>query len=188
MSSAPGSASVIARYPSAAAALYGLLLILLLAAAWSAVTSVLEQRAALDAATDLLARLEGGRGPVRTADGVPEAVPPAGSPFLEGPTLTVAGAALLQRVAGAVTRAGGSVLSSQVDVQGPQAASGQVALTASCEVDMTAVQQVLYDLEAGMPFLFIDNLVAQAPLPTTAGAAGRMRLVMSVSGQWERSK
>ena len=49
---------------------------------------------------------------------------PTGSPFLEGQTLTVAGAALLQRVADAVTKVGGNVLSSQVDVQGVQAKDG----------------------------------------------------------------
>lgn len=185
MSSAPTSRFANARYP--AAAIYLIVLILLIATAWSAVTTVLEQRAAVQAAGDLLGRLQGTRVPAPSADGAPGASPPVGSPFLEGPTLTVAGAALLQRVAGAVTRAGGNVLSSQVDVQGPQAASGQVTLTASCEVDQTALQQLIYDIEAGMPFLFIDSLVAQAPLPTTAGG-GRMRLVLSVSGQWELAK
>jgi general secretion pathway protein M len=188
MSSAPTTLPLIARHRAAAAALYVVVLILLVATAWIAIATVLEQRTAVEAAGDLLARMQGTRTAAQRGDGAPGVASPAGSPFLEGPTLTVAGAALLQRVAGAVTRAGGNVLSSQVDVQGPQAASGQVTLTASCEVDQTALQQLIYDIEAGMPFLFIDSMVAQAPLPTTAAGGGRMRLVLSVSGQWELAK
>jgi len=102
--------------------------------------------------------------------------------------VTVAGAALLQRVAGAVARVGGNVLSSQVDVQGEQSKEGFVSVVASCQVDQTALQQLLYDLEVGMPFLFIDQLVAQAPLPSTEPGAGRMRVTLAVSGQWGGGK
>jgi general secretion pathway protein M len=80
------------------------------------------------------------------------------------------------------------VLSSQVDVQGTQSKEGYVSLVASCQVDHAALQQLLYDLEAGMPFLFIDQLVAQAPLPTTEPGTGRMRVTLAVSGQWEGRK
>ena len=38
-----------------------------------------------------------------------------------------------------------------------------MSLIASCEVDQPALQQLLYDIEAGMPFLFVDQLEAQAP-------------------------
>ena len=109
-----------------------------------------------------------------------------GSPFLEGQTVTVAGAALLQRVADAVTRFGGNVLSSQVELQGTQAKDGYISLIASCEIDQTALQRLLYDVEAGMPFLFIDQLVAQAP--AAAGEGGRMRVLLSVSGLWPGAK
>ena len=85
--------------------------------------------------------------------------------------MTVAGAALLQRVATAVTKLGGNVLSSQVELEGTEAKNGYIGLIASCEIEQPALQQLLYDLEAGMPFLFVDQLVAQAPVPTTAGKA-----------------
>jgi general secretion pathway protein M len=44
---------------------------------------------------------------------------------------------------------------------------------------------LLYDLEAGMPFLFVDQLVAQSP--TTAGEGGRTRVLLTVSGLWART-
>src|SRR6202030_4628593 len=82
---------------------------------------------------------------------------PSGSAFLEGATVTVAGAALLQRVAGAVTKLGGNVLSSQLDLQGTQSKAGFVSIVASCEIDQPALQPLIYDLEAGMPFLFVEQ-------------------------------
>ena len=113
---------------------------------------------------------------------------PSGSPFLEGQTVTVAGAALLQRVATAVTKFGGNVLSSQVELEGADAKNGFVSLVASCEIEQPALQQLLYDLEAGMPFLFVDQLVAQAPAPTAATKGQRMRVLLAVSGLWPGDK
>ena len=84
----------------------------------------------------------------------------------------MAGATLLQRVASAITQFGGSVQSSQVDLQGPQSKDGFVTLVISCEMEQPNLQKLLYDLEAGMPFLFIDQLVVQGPQTSTvAGGA-----------------
>jgi general secretion pathway protein M len=44
------------------------------------------------------------------------------------------------------------------------------------------LQKLLYDLETGMPFVFIDQLVVQAPV---AGVeASRMRVLLAASAQW----
>jgi len=173
------------RSPTLAALIYGALVAVLAFTIWSAVENVIERRQALRAAGDLLAQLEGRRTSGTTRSGLPAGPVPDGSPFLEGETLTVAGAALLQRVAMAVGRAGGTIQSSQVDVQGAQAKAGFVSLVVSCEMDQAALQQLLYDLEAGMPFLFVDQLVAQAPIPTTVSEGGRMRVLLGVTGQWQ---
>ena len=85
--------------------------------------------------------------------------------------MTVAGATLLQRVAGAITKVGGNIVSSQVDLQGPQAKDGFITVTANCEVDQPALQQLLYNIESGMPFLFVDQLVVQAPAIGPRGAS-----------------
>ncbi len=165
---------------------YVAIVIVLIAMAWSGVSDILERRQAIAASADLLAQLEG-RKPKTAQDGTAETQIPTGSPFLEGQTLTVAGAALLQRVADAVTKVGGNVLSSQVDVQGVQAKDGFVTVLASCELDYTALQKLLYDLEAGMPFLFIEQVVAQTP-QTGSVETGRMRLLLSVAGRWGGDK
>jgi general secretion pathway protein M len=103
--------------------------------------------------------------------------------------VTIAGAALQQRVVAAVNDAGGNVLSSQVDLQGSETKQGYVSLSANLEIEQSNLQQLLYDLETGMPFLFIDQLVVQ--MPQSVGRIGtgldspRMRVQIDVSGQWQ---
>jgi general secretion pathway protein M len=133
----------------------------------------------------MLAQLEGRR-PAASGGRTADVRMPSGSAFLEGATVTIAGAALLQRVAGAVTKLGGNVLSSQLDLQGTQAKAGFVSMVASCEIDQPALQPLIYDLEAGMPFLFVDQLAVQAP--TVTSGEGRLRIVLAVSGQWQGVK
>lgn len=110
---------------------------------------------------------------------------PSGSPFLDGKTITIAGAALQQRVEQAVTKAGGALVSSQVELDGPDAKNGFVGLTASMEVSQPAVQTILYDIEAGMPYLFVDKLSIQSPEFFGEPESGRMRMTVGVVGQWQ---
>src|SRR5262249_5999634 len=143
----------LARYPAVAVVGYVAALAVLAFISWSAAAGIYERHAALASATGLLEQVEGRKQtPGSTAASFGTA--PAGSPFLEGETVTVAGATLQHRVATAVTKLGGGVLSSQVELQGTQSKEGFVSLIVSCEIDQPALQQLLYDLEAGMPFLF----------------------------------
>jgi general secretion pathway protein M len=161
----------------------------LTAIAWLAISSLLGDYADYASAVDLLDRLER-RERSGEASAFSSAVP--GSPFLEGPTLTVAGAALQQRVVSAVKNAGGNVLSSQIDLQGSEAKQYYVSLSASCEVSQEALQQLLYDLESGMPFLFIDQLVLQMPQAERGigpeKQAALLRVQIDVSGRWQVTK
>ena len=160
----------------------------LLATAGLSISDILDHRQALAQTADLLDKLRG-RKP-RGGDVAALAAQHPGTPFLEGPTVTVAGATLLQRVAAAVGNVGGTIQSSQVDVLGTQARDGLVGLVVSCEMEQPALQKLLYDLEAGMPFLFVDQLDVQVPQTTAASEAstGRVRVVLGVSGQWQGSK
>lgn len=112
---------------------------------------------------------------------------PPGSPFLEGTTVTLASAALLQRVTTAIAQAGGNVISSEVEPQAQRPKDDYVKATATCEVtQVAALQQLLHDLEAGMPFLFIDQLVVEAAPSSDKGE--RMRVRLAVSGLWRSAK
>lgn len=178
----------LARSPLIAVALYVAVLGGLLAMTAIAVSDIAGHREALAQTTDLLDQLQG-RKP-RGGDAAALAAEHPGTPFLEGPTVTVAGATLLQRVATAIGNVGGTIQSSQVDVLGTQAKDGLVGLVVSCEMEQPALQKLLYDIEAGMPFLYVDQLDVQVPQTTAASenGSGRVRVVLGVSGQWQGSK
>jgi general secretion pathway protein M len=57
-------------------------------------------------------------------------------------------------------------------------------------MEQPALQKVLYELEVGMPFLFVDQLDVQVPQTTATSEAGtgRIRVVLGVSGQWQGNK
>jgi general secretion pathway protein M len=178
----------LARFPLGAAIGYVAVVLVFLVATSFAILDFLERRDAVAAAADILARLEGRNLPRPQVAGAGDVTVMTGSPVLEGPTVTVAGAALMQRVAGAITRFGGNILSSQVDLQGSQAKEGFVTVSVNCEVEQPSLQKLLYDLEAGMPFLFVDNLVAEAPEGVAGVVGGKIRVLISVSGQWQGAK
>jgi general secretion pathway protein M len=165
--------------PLVAGAVYAAVMIVLAVTTIFALAGIYSGASALADTEAVLERLQG-RNPAAAADSGAM----KGSPFLEGPSVTVAGATLLQRVAGAVTKAGGTIQSSQVDVAG--SAGGLVKLQVSCEIAQADLQRLLYDLEAGMPFLFVDELTAEMPQAVgAAGGVGRMHVQLAVSGQWQ---
>jgi general secretion pathway protein M len=176
------------RFPAGASILYLGVVVAFGIIAWTTVAEILQRRDAVAATAAVLNQLEGRTPTVARGRGKePDAVN-IGSPLLDGATVTVGGANLLQRVAASITRLGGNILYTQVDLEGPQSKDGFVSVTVNCELEQPALQQLLYDLEAGMPFLFVDQLVAQGPAAAAATPLGKLRLVISVSGQWQGAK
>jgi general secretion pathway protein M len=114
--------------------------------------------------------------------------PSAASPFLEGASATLAGAALQQRVADVIVKAGGVALSSQLEISGPRAAQGYIGLIVSCDLGQDGLQKTLYDLESGFPVLFVDQLVVQTGVSDDANRKGQMRVQIGVYGRWEAPK
>jgi len=169
-----------------AAAIYCVVVGVLIAVVWFAAAALGDQYATVRAAENMLAQLEGRALPAGQSGAAPLGAAPAGSPFLEGQTVTVAGAGLLQRIGGAVSRVGGSVLSSQVELQRADAQDGWIGLVVSCDINLASLQQLLYDIEAGMPFIFIDQLVVQAPV--VGVEKSQTRVLLAVSGQWRGRK
>ena len=170
------------RYPAIAVASYIAAIGICIFVTWGALADIPDRYGALAAATDMLDQIEGRKGAAGRALALGNL--PSGSPFLEGHSVTIAGAGLQQRVSGAVTKIGGNVLSTQIDLSTAQTKNGFISLIVSCEVKQTALQQLLYDLEAGMPFLFVDQLEIQAPQATGQEDAA-MRVLITVSGQWQ---
>ena len=187
MNSAATLRRALVASPTLAAAAYAAIVAALLLTVILTISDLISQRADVAASTDILEQLEGRR-PAAARDRSGDAAMPSGSAFLEGATVTIAGAALIQRVAGAVTKFGGNVLSTQVELKGPQSKAGFLSILASCEIDQVGLQQLIYDIEAGMPFLFVDQLVVQAPSTLANSGNGKLRILLAVSGQWQGAK
>lgn len=178
----------LARFPWAGVVIYAVLLGAFALTGWSAASDIFERRAALAAANEQLALLQASKSVAPTAARSIAAAPP-GSPFLEGPTVTVAGAALLQRVSSAIVQVGGHVESTQIELPGSQSKTGSIAVIANCDIEQPELQKLLHDLEAGMPFLFIDQLVVQPPGASLAQQqGGRLHVQLTVSGHWQGGK
>lgn len=182
MSPHPAITRTLQRHPALGALAYGAILLACAAASWLAIAQVLEQRASLATATDFVTRLEQ-RWPAAHHGNRASDAPP-GSPFVAGQTVTVAGSTLLQRVSRAITRVGGRVLSSQVDIDAERRQPGFISVLVNCELDQFGLQKTLYDLEAGMPFLFVDRLEVHVQDGAEHPRLARMHVLMSVSGQW----
>jgi general secretion pathway protein M len=183
ISTAPTQVLVL-RQALAALAFVGAAAGLVVMTAWF-VDDLLERSSAVAMLRERLAQIEGHAKPGPVGAGDPPAM---GSPFLDGPTITVASAALQHRVDAAVAKAGGAVLSSQVELDGPQANDGFVSLTEYVEIGQPALQPLLYDIEAGMPYLFIDTLGIQTPQGLENTENARMIVVMGVTGQWKPAR
>lgn len=110
------------------------------------------------------------------------------SPFVEGATVTLAGASLLQRVDAAVARFGGNVVSSEVASARGRSTPNSIDAIVACDIDTNGLQNLLYDLEAGMPFIFVDQLTIQAQARPMGTASEKLHVVLGISGQWEQSK
>ena len=180
-------ATLLTRYPVIALLTYAVAMMALALTVVACLADLYERYATMMSAARTLDEIEGRKLAILSKDAT-NGGSPVGSPFLEGRTVTVAAAALQQRVASAVARTGGSVLSSQVDLQGPQSQGGFVTLITSCEVDQPGLQKLLYDIEVGVPFLFVDQLVVEQPEGAAAIEGTRMHVSLAVSGQWEGAK
>jgi general secretion pathway protein M len=103
------------------------------------------------------------------------------SPFLEGDTVAIGGAALQKRVADAVRDAGGAVVSTELSLDG---ADGALKLTGNIEIAQAGLQTLLYDLETGAPFVFVDKLSAQSPRVYGQTDNDTLRVALVASGKW----
>src|SRR5712692_1413703 len=184
MTAAHSTARYFVLRPNVSALVYVALVIISFLIVIFSLIDVGDHYRARNASAAILAQLElRASSPSAHAGGAPHAAP-AGSPFVEGQTSTIASAALLQQITGAVVRAGGNVVSSEVDAPSTQAKDAHVKVVVNCELEERALQQLLYEIESGTPFLFVDQLVAQAP--TSPGA--RMRVLLGVAGLWAGAK
>jgi general secretion pathway protein M len=178
---------VIDRRHASAVVSYAGVVIVLLTVSLFLVADLRDKSAEIAAAQMRLDQLSGRSQPSLSTSNASNAGV-GGSPFLDGQTITIAGAALQQRIEAAVAKADGLLTSSQLELDGPDAKNGFVNLSATMEVSQPAMQTILYYIEAGMPYLFVDKLSIQSPEVFGEPESGRMRMTVGVVGQWRSSE
>lgn len=92
-------------------------------------------------------------------------------PFLEGQTLALAANTLQQRIAGLVEEIGGKL--STIGVEPPSdepEARSRVIVQATADMDVDALQTLLFRLESGAPFIFVESLNVSRIPPEESGS------------------
>src|SRR5258708_26536865 len=125
-----------------AALAYAGLVFALLFTVITSIADIFGQREPVAPSAAMLEQLDG-RKPAAARGQATDVSMPSGSAFLEGATVTIAGAVLIHRVSGAGTKFGGNVLSTQVELKGTQSKAGFINILASCEIEQVGLQQVL---------------------------------------------
>jgi general secretion pathway protein M len=182
--------SAISRFlrgsPLVAAVIYAVAVGLFVTATYLAVGTMLDSVYSLEQATQSLEQLQrtDGRSAPAAANN-----PNRGNPLLDGSSLTVAGASLLQRVSAVIAGLGGSMQSSQVDAT-TLAKEDTVSLLINCELEQAGLQKLLFNLETSMPFVFVDQLDIQASQGSNANDTrpAPLRVTMNISARWQGMK
>jgi hypothetical protein len=172
------------RAQLAAAGVGILVLVLVLASvSWTggAILGALDVEATTKA--DVLETLRRRPLPIRGSDG--GIAIPGETARLAGETQAVAANGLQEVVTRAVEAAGGDIASAEVlrIVDGLEG-TRRIVVSVAFEGDIAAVQQALFSLESGVPFVIVDALTL---VPTEAGGLiddERLRVGLVVSGFW----
>ncbi len=172
------------RAQLAAAGIGVLVLVLVLSSvAWMGTTVLGALDVEASTKADILETLRRRPLPTRASDGG-VAIPPE-TARLAGETEAVAANGLQEIVTRAVEDAGGEVATAEVVriVDGIET-TRRIVVSIAFEGDIAAVQQALFTLESGVPFVLVDALTL---VPTEAGGRvddERLRVGLVVSGFW----
>ncbi|MFG1293594.1 type II secretion system protein GspM [Xanthobacter oligotrophicus] len=163
------------------AAIYGTVVLTLFTVAIGTVSDLVARRAAIAEELEMLDRYSGRRS--RSTPGA--ASSEIGSRFLEGPTATIAGAALVERLSSAVETSGGRMSSSRLDVDSSAWGSGFLSAEANLEIQESDLQKLLHDIEAGLPFLYVGQLTVQGGAIAPSSEDRRLKVTFTVYGRWQ---
>jgi general secretion pathway protein M len=109
-----------------------------------------------------------------------------GAGYLDGQNETLVAAALQERLKGAVTQTGGRLNSTQVLASSEKGQTRRVTVRGQMQMSIGTLQRVLYTLESGSPYLFVDNLdvrpMVGAPGPETQGGDALLDVHFDVYG------
>jgi hypothetical protein len=135
---------------------------------------------------DVLSRLEARLGSKsQPHDKVRAGVAPAAA-FLDASTPGLAGAELQAYIARLADRHA-ALVSFGTQAAGGEDAAGAVRVDASLEISLGALQVLLYQLESGTPYVFVDSMTIRATTGAAAGAQNApLRVTLGLRALWRR--
>jgi hypothetical protein len=185
-------ASLPNRQAAAASGILGALILIVLIAGNVFVGATSARRFELDVRQTELAVLQR-----RLAARPREESDPAGAiaPFLAGATLSLAANSLQERVTSLIDELDATLLSIGVEPAGSGEAANRVRVQAHAEMDIVALQELLYRLESETPFVFVDSLLVERIAPRSASdddddddeEPQMLRVDLHLSGYWRGS-
>lgn len=115
-------------------------------------------------------------------------------PFLTGATLSLAANSLQERVTSLIDELDATLLSIGVEPAGSGEAANRVRVQANAEMDIVALQELLYRLESETPFVFVDSLIVERIAPRRPSEDDDedeerqlLRVDLHLSGYWRGS-
>jgi len=135
----------------------------------------------------LLDRLEARARPHGKSDPQGKAAVAPAEAFLDAATPGLAAADLEAHVAHLADR-NAALVSFGTQASAGEEAAGIVRIEASLDISLNALQGLLYQLESGTPYVFVDSVTVRAPTTAAAAAAENqaLRVTLTLHALWRR--
>jgi general secretion pathway protein M len=136
---------------------------------------------------DLLSRLESHSASSSNAGGPrKDGVAPMNA-FLDAPTIGLAGADL-QAYVERLASQHAAVVSFSIQPSAREDSSDTVRIEASLDISLSALQLLLYQLEGGAPYVFVESMtVRPAATGASLGGTDSLRVTLGLRALWRRS-
>jgi len=112
-------------------------------------------------------------------------IPGSAALFVQGSSVSIARAELLKRVSIQISSTGGNIVSSSLD-QATNAGQRTATVKTDFTTENAQLQKLLYSLESGTPFLFVDRLTVRSD--PQSNTPHLLRVEMTVSGIWRETE
>jgi general secretion pathway protein M len=133
-----------------------------------------------------LARLDAGARSKRGAHGPVKATAAPAAAFLDAPTGGVAGASLQAYVARLAGQHATLVSFAVQSTTGTESGDA-VRVEASMDIKLSALQMLLYELESGTPYVFVESMTVRPTASAQAGAPDApLRVTLGLRALWRR--
>ena len=108
--------------------------------------------------------------------------------FIDAPTAGLASAQLQAYIEHVAAGQRATLISSGADSAARDDAPDAIRLQATLELNLKSLQALLYQLESGTPYVFVDTLTVQPSTATARGEDPTLRLTIGVRALWRRGQ